>query len=132
MLGRLALLDPDEIGLSSFGSRAPFFPRQLRSIRQLSRDQARTIDKTTNRRIGDLPFFDESLSWFERNLPNERKTGVRIVHGDYKIDNLVFHPTEPRVVGILDWELSTLGNPVRESVAITCFASRWWLNDNCF
>lgn len=104
--------------MSSFGSRAPFFPRQLRSIGKLSRAQASTIivDEagTTNERVGDLPFFDESLSWFEKNLPNERKTGLRIVHGDYKIDNLVFHPTEPRVIGILDWELSTLGNPVRK------------------
>lgn len=114
MLGRLALLNPDKIGLTSFGSRAPFFPRQLRFLAQLSRDQASTVDKVANQRIGDLPFLEESLSWFEHHLPDERKANVRIVHGDYKIDNLIFHPTEPRVIGILDWELSTLGDPVRK------------------
>lgn len=115
MLARLALLDPDTIGLSSYGPRSPFFPRQLKSISKLSRSQAKTADSQTNKAIGELPFFEESVAWYQKALPrDESKTGLRIVHGDFKMDNLVFHPTEPRVIGILDWELSTLGNPVRE------------------
>jgi hypothetical protein len=55
------------------------------------------------------------MDWYTNNLPNEKKTGSRIVHGDYKLDNVVFHPTENRVIGILDWELCTLGSPVRLS-----------------
>lgn len=57
--------------------------------------------------------FEEVMEWFGSHLPDERKTGLRIVHGDYKIENLVFHPTENRIIGILDWELCTLGSPVR-------------------
>lgn len=54
------------------------------------------------------------MDWYKKNLPDESKTGSRIVHGDYKLDNMVFHPTENKVIGILDWELCTLGSPVSQ------------------
>lgn len=50
------------------------------------------------------------VAYYTANFPDEGRTGSRIVHGDYKIDNLVFHPTEPVVIGILDWELCTVSS----------------------
>lgn len=51
------------------------------------------------------------MRYFSESQPKDRST---VVHGDYKIDNLVFHKTEPRVIGILDWELSTIGHPLSD------------------
>ena len=56
--------------------------------------------------------MDRLIEWLPRHLPPEGDS--RIVHGDYRIDNLVFHPTEPRVIGVLDWELSTIGDPLAD------------------
>jgi aminoglycoside phosphotransferase (APT) family kinase protein len=112
-LGLLSSLDPDAIGLGSFGSHSPYYPRQLKSLSRVSKAQALARDVESDVPVGDMPFFAETMQWYATHLPDERRFGTRIVHGDYKIDNLVFHPTEPRVIGILDWELCTLGNPVR-------------------
>ena len=81
-------------------------------------------DIETGEKVGNIPYFDELITWYTRNLPDENKTGLQIVHGDYKLDNLVFHPTENRVIGILDWEMCTLGS------SVGCHLGNFFLRSN--
>lgn len=111
-LAALSNLDPAALGLSSFGPSTPYFPRQIRSLTRVSLAQAEVTDIETGKRTGMIPDFDAMIAWYQSHLPDESKTGLRIAHGDYKLDNLIFHPTENKVIGILDWELCTLGSPV--------------------
>ncbi|OBZ69699.1 putative acyl-CoA dehydrogenase IBR3 [Grifola frondosa] len=117
-LAMLSSLSPTELGLSDFGPSTPYFPRQIKSLSRVSRAQAEAVDVETGTPVGPIPRFADMVAWYQANLPDERKTGLRIVHGDYKLDNLVFHATENRVIGILDWELCTLGSPVSERLAL--------------
>lgn len=111
-LAALGTLDPADIGLADFGPSTNYFPRQIKSLSRVSEAQAKTVDVDTGKQTGEIPFFDELVAWYQKHLPDESKTGLRVVHGDYKLDNLIFHPSENRVIGILDWELCTLGSPV--------------------
>ena len=56
--------------------------------------------------------MDNLIDWLPRNIPPE--TGTTVVHGDFRLDNAIFHPAEPRIVAVLDWELSTLGDPLAD------------------
>ena len=59
--------------------------------------------------------MDYLIDWLPKNIPkDELYTKTAIVHGDYRLDNVVFHKTEMRIIAVLDWELSTLGNPMSD------------------
>jgi len=65
---------------------------------------------------GGIPEMEQLIEWLPANIPASARdeSKVSVVHGDYRLDNLIFHPTEPRVLAVLDWELSTLGHPLAD------------------
>jgi aminoglycoside phosphotransferase (APT) family kinase protein len=110
-LAKLHRVDFKAIGLESYGRHSGFYDRQMRSLSKVSQAQANVRDEETGALVGPIPRLDEMFAWFKRNQVSDRAT---IVHGDFKIDNMIFHPTEPRVIGVLDWELSTIGHPLSD------------------
>ncbi|RMD44534.1 hypothetical protein DV735_g533, partial [Chaetothyriales sp. CBS 134920] len=103
------------VGLSDFGKHSGFYDRQTSTFSQLSKAQASVKDVETGVAVGDIPHFEDILAFF-RNKEKQPQDRSSLIHGDYKIDNLVFHKTEPRVIGILDWEMATIGHPLSDFV----------------
>lgn len=103
-LALLHTLDPVAVGLADYGKAGNYFERQIsRWVRQYRAD----ADVA-----GTDPNMDRLIEWLPAHVPPGDES--RIVHGDFRADNMVFHPTEPRVVAVLDWELSTLGHPLAD------------------
>ena len=102
-LARLHAVRPDQVGLSDFGKPGNYFARQ---IARWSRQYA----ESNGPRIADL---DRLVDWLPANMPAD-DGAVSIAHGDFRLGNLMFHPIEPRVIAVLDWELSTLGHPLAD------------------
>lgn len=101
-LARLHAVDPAQLGLSDYGKPGNYFGRQVdRWTRQYRAAQT-----------DDLPVVDRLITYLAETVPPQ--TRVSIIHGDYRIDNLIFAPTAPDVVAIIDWELSTLGDPLAD------------------
>ncbi|HEY8604186.1 phosphotransferase [Tsuneonella suprasediminis] len=98
---RLHTLDPSAAGLEDYGSARNYFSRQA----ALWSRQYRSDEKAG--RNADMDFLAE---WLDTVPPPEAER--RVVHGDYRCDNLIFHESEPRVIAVLDWELSTIGDPL--------------------
>lgn len=102
-LARLHQVDYAAVGLSDFGKPGNYFSRQIaRWSRQYREDEA----------AGRVAAMDRLIEWLPANIPPG--DDASIVHGDYRCDNLIFHPTEARVLAILDWELSTIGHPLAD------------------
>ena len=100
ILAALHSVDYEAVGLTEFGRVGNYVGRQI------SRWSKQYVASKTE----DIPEMDALMEWLPENLPAVDETTV--VHGDYRIGNCILHPTEPRVVAILDWELATLGHPL--------------------
>lgn len=100
-LGKLHSVVPSEHNLSSFGKPNGFYDRQIKTLSTISAAQAHAVDVESKRAVGSVPHFDEMVSFF-RDPATQPVDRACVIHGDYKIDNLVFHQTEPRVIGILE------------------------------
>lgn len=115
-LAWLHSIDPDTIGLSNFGKKTAFYTRHCNTFSRIENQQSKVLDVQTGKPLGRAhPAFDEIIAYIRANVPSDRHS---IVHGDYKFDNVVLHPTEPRVIAILDWELSTIGHPLMDAVYV--------------
>jgi aminoglycoside phosphotransferase (APT) family kinase protein len=107
VLARLHKVDPAKVGLGDYGRSGHYIARQ---VTRWSRQYAEL-------KTEDIPAMDKLTVWLPENIPAEDPT--TIVHGDYRLGNLIVHPGEPRIVAVLDWELSTLGHPLCD-IAYNC------------
>lgn len=93
-------LDYESLGLSDFGVPGNYFARQIsRWSKQYRYSETKKIKE-----------MDKLIEWLPQNIPDNDESSI--VHGDYRLDNVIVHPTEPKIIGILDWELSTIGHPL--------------------
>jgi aminoglycoside phosphotransferase (APT) family kinase protein len=116
-LAWLHSIDPDSIGLDGFGKKTGFYTRHCNTFSRIEAQQAKVKDISTGKELGRAhPNYDEIVDYIRKNVPSDRTS---IVHGDYKFDNVILHPTEPRVIAILDWELSTIGHPLMDTVYVS-------------
>jgi aminoglycoside phosphotransferase (APT) family kinase protein len=102
VIAQLHTTDYKAIGLETYGKPGNYFGRQIdRWTRQYKASETEHI-----------PAMEHLIGWLPQHIPAGEQT--TIVHGDYRLDNMIFHPTEPRILAVLDWELSTLGHPLAD------------------
>ena len=106
VLAALHRVDVQAVGLADYGKPGNYFDRQ---IGRWSKQYMASITQP-------IPEMERLMEWLPAHMPASARdeTHVSIVHGDFRLDNLMFHPTEPRVIAVLDWELSTLGHPLAD------------------
>jgi len=102
VIAKLHMLDYRALGLETFGKPGNYIERQV----------ARWTKQYRASETERVPAMDKLIDWLPNNIPPE--TGTTVVHGDYRLDNAIFHPTEPTILAVLDWELSTLGEPLAD------------------
>ncbi|MBM3808613.1 MAG: phosphotransferase family protein [Acidimicrobiia bacterium] len=107
VLARLHRVDVAAVGLSDYGKPGNYYARQI----------GRWSQQYVAAKTGEIPAIDRLMEWLPAHIPPGDETAI--VHGDYRVENLLFHPTEPRIVAIVDWELSTLGHPLAD-LAYNC------------
>jgi aminoglycoside phosphotransferase (APT) family kinase protein len=102
VISLLHTLDYKALGLETFGKPGSYIERQVgRWSKQYQASETEPMEAMNN-----------LIAWLPKNIPPE--TGTTVVHGDYRLDNVIFHPSEPRILAVLDWELSTLGDPLAD------------------
>jgi len=100
VLAKLAAVDVDAVGLAGFGKPGNYLTRQVdRWTRQYRATETESI-----------PAMEALIGWLPEHIPADDGR-VALVHGDFRLDNLIIHPDEPSIIGVIDWELSTLGHP---------------------
>ena len=107
VLARLHGVDVAAAGLSDYGKPGNYYARQI----------GRWGQQYLAARTDEIASMDRLMEWLPAHVPPGDE--IAIVHGDYRVENLIFHPTEPRIVAIVDWELSTLGHPLAD-LAYNC------------
>ena len=103
-IAALHLIDPGAAGLGDYGRPGNYFARQ---IGRWSKQYEGDVE------AGRVAAMDRLVGWLPANIPSDEPL-PRVIHGDFRCDNMIFHPTEPRVLAVLDWELSTLGHPLAD------------------
>jgi aminoglycoside phosphotransferase (APT) family kinase protein len=100
VIAALHSVDYTAVGLGDYGKPGRYIERQVaRWTQQYRASQTETIDAV-----------ERLIEWLPKHIPADEETGI--VHGDFRLDNAIFHPREPRILAVLDWELSTLGHPL--------------------
>ncbi|HJY78736.1 MAG TPA: phosphotransferase family protein, partial [Burkholderiales bacterium] len=97
VISKLHSLDYRALGLETFGKPGNYIERQI--VRWSKQYQASETEP--------MEAMNNLIAWLPRNIPPE--TGTAVVHGDFRLDNAIYHPSEPKILAVLDWELSTLG-----------------------
>jgi len=116
-IARLHGFDPAALDLADYGKPGNYVARQIdRWTRQYRASETETIEA-----------MDRLIEWLPGHVPADDR--VSIVHGDYRLDNMIFHPREPRILAVLDWELSTLGSPLGD---FAYHMMTWRLPPNAF
>ncbi len=106
VIAALHAVDPSSVGLTDYGKPGSYFERQIgRWTKQYQASETDPIEA-----------MNRLIEWLPAHMPPSARDDSRpsIVHGDYRLDNVIFHATEPRILAVLDWELSTLGHPLAD------------------
>lgn len=116
-LARLHTIDVERAGLADFGRAGNYFERQI----------ARWTKQYRASETAPIEAMDALIEWLPAHVTEDDET--RIVHGDFRLDNLIFHASEPRVLAVIDWELSTLGHPLAD---LAYHAMAWHIPPGAF
>jgi aminoglycoside phosphotransferase (APT) family kinase protein len=107
VLAKIHKVDPEKSGLSDYGKKGNYMSRQI----------DRWTKQYNSSKTWEIESMEKLIGWMPKHIPADDTT--TIVHGDYRIENLIIHPSEPKIIAVLDWELSTLGHPLAD-LAYNC------------